>query len=218
MFTVIMNVNIFIADKDQWKLIAFRVLLSSHGVIFYYALRYSDEGVCTIINNLCPIIVLFPCKYFLLEKFGKRSTTLDILSFAGVIVIGLCLIRSDIDYKLSESTIGCILALISVTCFSFGLIVIRLMNQSLNVLFAPFYSAASGFVFVFPLVLMKHDLVNLDRYNNVDIKLMMLAAFFDSISELLKSNALKYECVSRFAPFTYLFLVMQLYVDIFGFN
>ena len=74
--------------------------------------------------------------------------------------------------------------------------IIKLMNHQLNFLYPAFYSAVSGFVFYFPIVIFYPSLINADKYDNIDVQLLLLAGFFDAIGLCFKCNALTYEKIS----------------------
>ena len=92
------------------------------------------------------------------------------------------------------------------------------MNQKLHYLYAVFYAGFSGFIIVYPVILLFPSLIHFSQYSKSDCLILTLASITDTLGQIFFSLALKYEDAAKISPLLYLTIVFGFVSDILLFN
>jgi len=92
------------------------------------------------------------------------------------------------------------------------------MNNQMHYLYSVFYSGFSGFIIVFPIILVDTSLIHVKSYDRGDIILLSLASITETLGQLFLSLSLKFEEASKVSPLLYLTILFGFLSDILLFR
>ena len=174
-------------------------------------------GKITLVFNINPLLVVFVAGFVLNEIIAIKDILLTLVSFIGVWC--LCSFQNSIGQeKYQHQTFGIILAFISAVFTSCSTLVVKKMNQKLHYLYAVFYAGFSGFIIVYPVILLFPSLIHFSQYSKSDCLILTLASITDTLGQIFFSLALKYEDAAKISPLLYLTIVFGFVSDILLFN
>ena len=206
LFLIIKHKGSFTGKKENRKILIYRSLFGTIGVIFnYYAIDNLVLSDANMLNKISPFLVVVFCALILKEKINLRQISAIIVAFIGALFI----IRPTFDVRVVPYIIGflsAVFAALAYTC-------VRMLGNKEEYYTIVFFFSTFSLIAVLPMFIIVYE-----PMTTMQLVYLLLAGVFASLGQFGVTLAYKYAPAKEISIFDYSNIIFSAILSIFLFG
>lgn len=206
LFLIIKHKGSFTGKKENRKILIYRSLFGTIGVIFnYYAIDNLVLSDANMLNKISPFLVVVFCALILKEKINLKQISAIIVAFIGALFI----IRPTFDVRVVPYIIGflsAVFAALAYTC-------VRMLGNKEEYYTIVFFFSTFSLIAVLPMFIIVYE-----PMTTMQLVYLLLAGVFASLGQFGVTLAYKYAPAKEISIFDYSNIIFSAILSIFLFG
>lgn len=206
LFLIIKHKGSFTGKKENRKVLIYRSLFGTIGVIFnYYAIDNLVLSDANMLNKISPFLVVVFCALILKEKINMKQISAIIVAFVGALFI----IKPSFDVRIIPYLVGflsAVFAALAYTC-------VRMLGNKEEYYTIVFFFSTFSLVSVLPIFIVVYESMTI-----IQFIYLILAGVFASLGQFGVTLAYKYAPAKEISIFDYSNIIFSAILSIFLFG
>lgn len=206
LFLIIKHKGSFTGKKENRKILIYRSLFGTIGVIFnYYAIDNLILSDANMLNKISPFLVVIFCALILKEKINIKQIGAIIVAFIGALFI----IKPSFDVRVVPYIIGflsAVFAALAYTC-------VRMLSNKEESYTIVFFFSTFSLIAVLPMFIVVYEPMTISQF-----MYLILAGVFASLGQFGVTLAYKYAPAKEISIFDYSNIIFSAILSIFLFG
>lgn len=206
LFLIIKHKGSFTGKKENRKLLIYRSLFGTIGVIFnYYAIDNLILSDANMLNKISPFLVVIFCALILKEKINLKQISAIIVAFIGALFI----IKPSFDVRVVPYLIGFLSAVFAALAYTF----VRMLGNKEEYYTIVFFFSTFSLIAVLPVFVLVYEPMTATQ-----LLYLLLAGVFASLGQFGVTLAYKYAPAKEISIFDYSNIIFSAILSIFLFG
>lgn len=206
LFLIIKHRGSFVGKKENRKILIYRSLFGTIGVIFnYYAIDKLVLSDANMLNKISPFLVVVFCALILKEKINIKQISAIVVAFIGALFI----VKPSFDIRVIPYIIGflsAVFAALAYTC-------VRMLGNKEEYYTIVFFFSTFSLLVVMPIFIMVYEPMTFSQF-----MYLILAGVFASLGQFGITLAYKYAPAKEISIFDYSNIIFSAILSIFLFG
>lgn len=206
LFLIIKHKGSFSGKKENRKILIYRSLFGTIGVIFnYYSIDKLVLSDANMLNKISPFLVVIFCALILKEKINMKQISAIIVAFVGALFI----IKPSFDVRVIPYIVGflgAVFAALAYTC-------VRMLGNKEEYYTIVFFFSTFSLIVVLPIFIMVYEPMTFAQF-----MYLILAGVFASLGQFGITLAYKYAPAKEISIFDYSNIIFSAILSIFLFG
>lgn len=206
LFLIIKHKGSFTGKKENRKVLFYRSLFGTIGVIFnYYAIDNLVLSDANMLNKISPFLVVIFCALILKEKINSKQIGAILVAFIGALFI----IKPSFDVKVIPYIIGILSAIFAALAYT----CVRMLGKKEEYYTIVFFFSTFSLIAVLPMFIIVYESMTITQ-----LMYLLLAGVFASLGQFGITLAYKFAPAKEISIFDYSNIIFSAILSIFIFG